>query len=74
MPSQIGLLRLSGNANGMRDPVKRKKVIRVKTLMWCFSKKHTCQRRSLKSLVWDGYSIGSSKSKGVVILVSKCAV
>lgn len=43
--------------------------------MWCFYKKRIFLQWILKSYVTDGlnvfYSVGSSKSKGVITLVSK---
>lgn len=82
MSTLTGLIRLSTwNVNGLGNPIKRKKVMTMLknknyVLTMYFSKKHTCQKKSLRSSVQDRldmffYSIGSSKSKGVIILISK---
>uniref|UniRef100_A0A3B4Z9Q3 exodeoxyribonuclease III n=1 Tax=Stegastes partitus TaxID=144197 RepID=A0A3B4Z9Q3_9TELE len=80
MSSQIGLIRLSTwNVNGLGNPIKRKKVMTMlknKNHDVVFLQEtHMSKEESEKLCVgWVGhvfYSIGSSKSKGVIILVSK---
>uniref|UniRef100_A0A3B4ZHM5 exodeoxyribonuclease III n=1 Tax=Stegastes partitus TaxID=144197 RepID=A0A3B4ZHM5_9TELE len=79
MSSQIGLIRLSTwNVNGLGNPIKRKKVMTMlknKNHDVVFLQEtHMSKEESEKLCVgWVGhvfYSIGSSKSKGVIILVN----
>lgn len=80
MSSQIGLMRLSTwNVNGLGIPVKRKKVMTMlknKNYDVVFLQETQMSKEESEKLCagWVGhvfYSIGSSKSKGVIILVSK---
>lgn len=80
MSSQIGLMRLATwNVNGLGYPVKRKKVMMMlknKNYDVVFLQEtHMSKEESEKLCTgWVGhvfYSIGSSKSRGVITLVSK---
>ncbi len=80
MSAQIGLMRLSTwNVNGLGNPVKRKKVMAMLKNKNCdvvfLQETHMSKEESEKLCVgWVGhvfYSIGSVKSRGVIILVSK---
>ena len=80
MSSQIGLMRLATwNVNGLGNPVKRKKVMTMlknkKYDVVFLQETHMSKEESEKLCAgWAGhvfYSIGSSKSKGVITLVSK---
>lgn len=70
MSSQIGLLRLSTwNVNGMT--MLKTKNVDVIFLQETHTSKEECEKLCVGWVGHVFYSIGSSKSKGVVILVSK---